>query len=73
MGGKHNVPHQYEDAFRRAKQTFLHQRIFDPKERQVLYRNAITEDMIGLDLDYLGPEREGDSMLDACEVRYINR
>jgi len=69
VSGKYDVPNKYEESFRRAKQTFLHQRIFAVKEREAMFRNAVSEDMLNEDLSFLGPETDADLVLGICEGR----
>lgn len=48
------VPPLYEESFRRAILTFLHQRVYDPITEDIVHLSDLP-DNIDEDLDFLGP------------------
>ncbi len=50
------VPKDYETEFRKADLTFLHQRVFDPVEKEMVYLTKLKDIDDTLNLkDFLGP------------------
>ncbi|XAR66635.1 Exodeoxyribonuclease I [Bertholletia excelsa] len=48
------VPPSYEESFKKAILTFLHQRVYDPTTEEIVHLSDLTDD-VGCDLDFLGP------------------
>ena len=48
------VPPLYEDSFKKAMLTFLHQRVYDPVKEDIVHLSDLSE-YIDEDLDFLGP------------------
>ncbi|KAL5772087.1 hypothetical protein ACOSQ2_012011 [Xanthoceras sorbifolium] len=49
-----SVPPLYEESFKKAVLTFLHQRVYDPTTENIVHLSDIS-DKVGHDLDFLGP------------------
>ncbi|KAJ3089164.1 Rad2 nuclease [Quaeritorhiza haematococci] len=52
-GAPENMPRQFEEAFRRADQTFLHQRVYDSETGRLVHLTPIDETIA--DTRFLGP------------------
>jgi len=53
---KYIVPDNYEENFRKAELTFLHQRVFDHRVNRVVPLNPLPQDLIEQDTSFFGPE-----------------
>ena len=54
----YTFPVSYEELYRRAELTFLHQRVWDPLTQSVIHLNPLTEDLLSEDLSFLGEHIE---------------
>lgn len=48
------VPPLYEESFKKAIMTFLHQQVYDPVTEDIVYLSDLSNN-IDEDLDFLGP------------------
>eukprot|EP01103_Thecamoeba_quadrilineata_P005916 TRINITY_DN1565_c2_g1_i1.p1 TRINITY_DN1565_c2_g1~~TRINITY_DN1565_c2_g1_i1.p1 ORF type:complete len:686 (+),score=183.40 TRINITY_DN1565_c2_g1_i1:85-2142(+) len=51
----HVVPNDYVEGFRKAEQTFLYQRVFDPIAQEMVHLHPLPAHLSPLALDFLGP------------------
>ncbi|GAA5993374.1 hypothetical protein JCM5350_002154 [Sporobolomyces pararoseus] len=56
LEGQLAVPSNYVDEFRRAELTFLHQRVFDPVERELVHFSPLPEGKTAADMPFVGAE-----------------
>eukprot|EP00939_MAST-03C_sp_MAST-3C-sp1_P002274 g2274.t1 len=62
------IPGDYETSFRRAKLTFRHHRVFDPRSRKIVFLNDLPEDLEEARLvDFLGPSLPDDVARDIAD------
>ncbi|KAL2117522.1 hypothetical protein VTJ04DRAFT_7182 [Mycothermus thermophilus] len=52
--GKHQIPDTYLDDFRRAELTFLHQRVYCPKKRDIVFLTEVDPSMNPDDMPFIG-------------------
>ncbi|GAA5992168.1 hypothetical protein JCM5350_002559 [Sporobolomyces pararoseus] len=56
LEGQLTVPRNYLDEFRRAELTFLHQRVFDPVDRELVHFSPLPEGKTAADMPFVGAE-----------------
>lgn len=49
------LPPDFEASLARAVWTFKHQRVYDPATKQLVHLEPLPEELLGQDLDFLGP------------------
>ena len=49
------IPVGYEEAFKKAELTFLHQRVFDNSKNEIVHLNPLPEELKEVEMDFLGP------------------
>lgn len=54
LEGQLTVPRNYVEEFRRAELTFLHQRVFDPVERQLVHFCPLPEGRSASEMPFVG-------------------
>lgn len=59
--GQTRVPPTYLEDFKRAELTFLHQRVFCPKERRLVMLNPLVGEQAQQDLSFLGDDIESET------------
>jgi hypothetical protein len=64
---KFNIPIGYEEDFKKADLTFLHQRVYDPVTKQLVpltpFPDEILQNTKLTDLDFIGPEIDHDILM----------
>ena len=61
MEGKTRVPSDYEESFRKARLTFLHQRVYNPATRRVEHLTPLPNPENHDDLSFLGSDLDEDT------------
>jgi hypothetical protein len=56
LKSKHSLPEGYEENFRKANLTFLHQRVFDPITKTIVHLTPLPENLSKEEvIEFLGP------------------
>jgi hypothetical protein len=58
---RYEISPAYEENFRRAELTFLHQLVWDPLSRRIVHLQPIVDDLLDQDLSFLGKPLDPDT------------
>ncbi|GAA5999053.1 hypothetical protein JCM5350_002066 [Sporobolomyces pararoseus] len=67
LEGRLTVAQNYLDEFRRAELTFLHQRVFDPVERELVHFSPLPEGKTAADMPFVGAELDREYACDLAD------